>query len=338
MPNTSPPITTIAQVQEYLREIRRASNNSPLFKPLGVAYINESLDPDELKRGFEAKAWVAAKLYPRGGTTGSENAAESLHAINHLLEVMQEIGMPLLIHGEVVGSRGREFSRWEREAIFVRGRLSILQTDFPRLKKVLEHVSTEIGIESVRNDESGYLAATITPHHALFIDAQVSDKGVHTHANCMPIIKGGEDRHAIQQAMISGDARFFAGTDSAPHDVSTKHSACCSFGAFVAPGALEAYAAVFDQNNVFECSDGVERFEKFMSLNGPRFYELPPAPDRITMIRNTHAQKITERFVIPGRKLLEPSREIISLFHEDLGLAPDFPWIEGIVKIQGEDL
>lgn len=336
MPNTTPPITTAHQCRTYLEQIRRAAPGpipNPYFHPLGVAYINEYLEVDELRKGFEEGTWIAGKLYPKGGTTGSEHATESLRSVYPQLETMQELGMLLLIHGEVVGPEGREYARWDREAIHAREVMPTLRRDFPRLKMVREHISTKIAIEEVLADESGLVAATITPHHALLTDADVSRGGLFVDANCLPIIKGPDDREAIQRAMISGDERFFAGTDSAPHDTSKKYGRCCSFGAYVAPGALEAYAAVFDSLDVFEQPDGVERFEKFMSLNGPNFYGLPPSEGRTTLIRNEHKQVIRERFLIPGKKLLARDTEIIALFHEEVGLVLPFPWVEGSVNV-----
>ncbi len=335
MPNTLPPITTALQCKEYLDQIVHAAGGvirAPYFRPLGTVYITDTVDPDELRRGFEQKIWIAGKLYPRGGTTNAEHAAESLRAVYPLLEVMQEIGMRLLVHGEVVGPEGREFSRWDREAIHVREVMPQLRRDFPRLKIVREHISTKLAVEEVMADESGFLAATITPHHALFTDADVSRGGLAIDANCLPIIKGPEDRAALQAAMISGDKRFFAGTDSAPHDTTKKYQRCCSFGAYVAAGALEAYAAVFERHGVFDQSDGVKRFERFMSLNGPEFYGLPPSVGRTTLIRNEYGQKITERHLIKGKKILERDIEIIALFHEEIGLVPAFPWIEGTIS------
>ncbi|MBP7741456.1 MAG: dihydroorotase [Candidatus Pacebacteria bacterium] len=329
MPNTSPPITSVEQCRSYLADIVKAAGpfaTQAGFQPLGTAYICEGLDPDELRRGFEEKVWFAAKLYPQGGTTGSEHAASSLQSVYPLFEVMQEIGMPLLIHGEVVGPKFDEYSRWDRERIFSEMVLPELSRTFPKLKKVCEHVSTRELIQKVWRDESGYLAATITPHHALFTDGDVSRGGVFTDANCMPIIKSPTDRAAIQQAMLSGDERFFAGTDSAPHDSSKKYARCCSFGAYVAPGAVMAYASVFEQHQAFEQDNGVLRFEKFMSLNGPKFYGLPPSTHRITMVRSKKEHKISDRFVIPGKKILEPDTEVVSLFHHELGLAPQFFW------------
>lgn len=335
MPNTTPPITTAKQCREYVAEILSAAGGSvinPHFRPLGVAYINEDLTSEEIRKGFEEGVWVAGKLYPKGGTTGSELAAESIRSIYPQLEVMQELGMLLLIHGEVVGPEGREHARWDRETIHAREVMPQLRRDFPRLKMVREHISTKLAVQEVLADDSGFVAATITPHHALLTDADVSRGGLYVDANCLPIIKGPEDREALQAAMTSGDQRFFAGTDSAPHDTTKKYSRCCSFGAYVAPGALEAYAAVFEQRGVFEKADGVERFEKFMSLNGPNFYGLNPSRGMITLLRNTHEQVIRERFTIVGKKILEPNTEIIALFHEDVGLVRPFPWVQGSVN------
>ena len=331
MPNTTPPITTAKQCRDYLTQIRVAAtsnNDSIYFKPLGVAYINEDLTPEELRKGFRDGSWIAGKLYPKGGTTGSEHAAESIRAIYPQLEEMQALGMLLLIHGEVVGPEGREYARWDREAVHAREIMPALRRDFPHLKMVREHISTKIAVEEVLADESGLVAATITPHHALLTDADVSRGGLFVDANCLPVIKGPEDRSALQQAMISGDERFFAGTDSAPHDTTKKYSRCCSFGAYVAPGALEAYAAVFDLHGEFEKIGGIERFEKFMSLNGPNFYGLPLIESTVSLVRNETRRTIQERFVIPGQRILQPQTEIIALFHEEVGLVPPFPWIE----------
>lgn len=335
MPNTSPPITSVEQCRLYLADILRAAGpfaQQAGFHPLGTAYICEDLAPEELRKGFAEGVWVAAKLYPQGGTTGSEHAASSLRVVYPLFEVMQEIGMPLLIHGEVVGPKFREHSRWDRERIFSEIVLPELTRDFPKLKKVCEHVSTKELVQRVWKNTSGYLAASITPHHALFTDGDVTRGGVFTDANCMPVIKGPEDRDAIQQAMLSGDERFFAGTDSAPHDTSKKYARCCSFGAYVAPGALMAYASVFEKHGAFQQEDGILRFERFMSLNGPKFYGLPPSTRQITMVRSEQGHQVSDRFVIPGKKILEPDTEVVSLFHHELGLAPEFLWAPGQVN------
>lgn len=323
MPNTNPPITSMEQSRQYTFELEQAAQN-PAFTPLGVVYLTDTLSPKEVRLGYEEGVWVAAKLYPLGGTTGSDSAASSVDAIRDVLEVMQEIGMKLLVHGEVVTKDGDDLSRWDRERVYISDVLVRILAEFPQLKVVFEHISTKEAVDFVRSDTSRRLAATITPHHLLYTDADVSKKGVHTHANCMPIIKGPEDRRALRAAATSGDPRFFAGTDTAPHEVGTKHSSCCSFGAFVAPGAVAAYAAVFEQEGVFEEEDGVERFERFLSLSGPAFYGIPPAKGKLTLVRDEY--KVRERFLIPGMAIGSPNQEIVPVFHEDLGLAPVFPW------------
>lgn len=331
MPNTKPPITTIEQVEAYKAEIYRAGDHRMI--PIGVLYLTDVTVPETVREGFmgggaAGKSWMAAKLYPAGATTNSADGVTDIKNIYPVLEVMQEIGMPLLLHGEMLERDGSTLARWEREDAFLETSLPQLLGDFPRLKVVLEHVSTARAVEFVLADESGRLRATITPHHLLFTDADLSIGGVSVHANCMPVIKTAKDRTALRKAATSGDPRFFAGTDSAPHDVATKHCSCCSYGAFVAPGAVEAYAAVFEEEGVFEHIDNVERFERFMSINGPAFYGLTPALGSLTLSRNTDGRTIRERFRIPGTKLLDPGREIIPLFHEDTGvITAPFPWI-----------
>lgn len=275
MPNLSPPVTTVAAAEAYRQRIVDAVPEGVDFTPLMTAYLTDASDPEELARGFASGVFTAAKLYPANATTNSSHGVSDVGAIRPVLERMQEIGMPLLIHGEVTDS---DVDIFDREAVFIDRTLSGLVRDMPGLKIVFEHITTEDAVQFVEH-ASANVAATITPQHLHINRNAMLVGGIRPHAYCLPVAKREKHRLALRKAATSGSAKYFLGTDSAPHEVSTKESACGCAGIFNAPFALESYAAVFDEEGA------LDRLEAFASENGPRFYGLPLNEGTVTLER-----------------------------------------------------
>lgn len=276
MPNLSPPVTTVAAAEAYRQRILDALPEGVDFTPLMTAYLTDASDPAELARGFASGVFTAAKLYPANATTNSSHGVSDVGAIRPVLERMQEIGMPLLIHGEVTDS---DVDIFDREAVFIDRTLSGLVRDMPGLKIVFEHITTEDAVQFVEH-ASANVAATITPQHLHINRNAMLVGGIRPHAYCLPVAKREKHRLALRKAATSGSAKYFLGTDSAPHEVSTKESACGCAGIFNAPFALESYAAVFDEEGA------LDRLEAFASENGPRFYGLPLNEGTVTLERS----------------------------------------------------
>lgn len=273
MPNLSPPITDIGAAVDYRERIRIAAG--PDFAPLMTCYLTDASNPDVIASGFADDVWIAAKLYPAQATTNSDLAVTDVRNINPALERMQRIGMVLCIHGEVTDPAVDIF---DREAVFIERVLEPLARDFPELKIVLEHITTAEAAAFVEAAGPN-VAATITPHHLMLNRNALFDRGLRPHAYCLPLAKREKHRLAVRNAATSGSSKFFLGTDSAPHPVHAKESACGCAGIFNAPVALEAYATVFDEEGA------LDRLEAFASENGPRFYGVPLNEERITLKR-----------------------------------------------------
>jgi len=273
MPNLTPPVTSVALASAYRDRILAAAG--PAFTPLMTCYLTDQADPDEIARGFEQGAWIAAKLYPANATTNSAFGVTDVANIYPALERMQRIGMTLCIHGEVTDA---DVDVFDREAVFIERILTRLLRDFPELRIVLEHITTREAAEFVR-DGGRNLAATITPQHLIINRNALFAGGLRPHAYCLPVAKREEHRLAVRAAATSGSPKFFLGTDSAPHARHAKESACGCAGIFNAPSALETYAGVFDEE------DALDRFESFASLNGPAFYKLPVNSETVTLER-----------------------------------------------------
>lgn len=275
MPNLSPPVTTVEAGAAYRERILAAVPAGLTFTPLMTAYLTDATDGNELARGHAEGVFTAAKLYPAHATTGSAHGVTNVANIMRALEHMAQIGMPLLIHGEVTDSHVDIF---DREAVFIEQTLSKLVRDLPELKVVFEHITTADAVAFV--DASGpNVAATITPQHLHINRNAMFAGGIRPHAYCLPVAKREVHRLALRKAATSGHAKYFLGTDSAPHDKSAKESACGCAGIFNAPYALESYAAVFDEEGA------LDKFEAFASENGPRFYGLPLNEERVTLER-----------------------------------------------------
>ena len=273
MPNLVPPVTSVAQAAAYRDRIIAATG--PGFTPLMTAYLTDQADPDEIARGHAEGVWVAAKLYPAGATTNSASGVTEIANIRSALARMEAIGMPLLVHGEVADPAVDVF---DREAVFIDRVLTGLVQDFPALKIVFEHITTRDAAQFVA-DAPATVAATITPQHILLNRNALFDGGLQPHAYCLPVVKREAHRLAVRAAATSASAKFFLGTDSAPHEVAAKETSCGCAGIFNAPYALEAYLKAFDED------DALDRFEAFASLNGAAFYGLAPNEERVTLKR-----------------------------------------------------
>jgi len=313
MPNLKSPITTIAAAKAYRDRIIAALEPGMDFQPLMTCYLTDTIEPGEIEHGFSQGVFTACKLYPAHATTNSDHGVTDIRMIYPVLEVMQRIGMPLLVHGEVTD---RHVDIFDREAVFIESILSALIADFPALKVVLEHITTADAVAFV---EAGgpNLAATITPHHLMINRNALFDGGIRPHAYCLPIVKRERHRLALRRAATSGSAKFFLGTDSAPHAAHDKESACGCAGIFNAPFALESYATVFDEEGA------LDRLETFASEHGPRFYGLPlnearvaleriekRAPERIRLVSTSRPSPVRPRSITAARMAPTVAREV----------------------------
>lgn len=275
MPNLSPPVTTAASAAAYRDRILQALPGDSKFEPLMTCYLTDTTDADDLAHGFDGGVFTAAKLYPAGATTNSADGVTQIARIAPVLERMQDIGMPLLVHGEVTDG---DIDIFDREAVFIDRILSKIVDDLPGLKIVFEHITTEQAVQFV-DGAGANVAATITPQHLHINRNAIFEGGIRPHAYCLPVAKRERHRLALRSAAVSGSEKYFLGTDSAPHEVSTKESSCGCAGIFNAPFALESYATVFDEE------DALDKLQGFASEHGPRFYGLPLNQDEITLKR-----------------------------------------------------
>lgn len=275
MPNLVPPVTTVAAAAAYRDRILAAVDPAYEFTPLMTCYLTDTIDPMEVRNGFEQGVFTACKLYPANATTNSSHGVTDVKNIFPVLEQMQTIGMPLLVHGEVTDG---DIDIFDREAVFIERVMSQIAGAFPELKVVFEHITTSDAVDFVL--ESGAnVAATVTPHHLQFNRNAMFQGGMRPHYYCLPVAKREQHRLALRKAATSGSTKFFLGTDSAPHTVGAKESACGCAGIFNAPHALECYAAVFEEEN------SLDKLEAFASLNGPGFYGLPVNQTRVVLER-----------------------------------------------------
>ena len=292
MPNLNPPISSAAAAAAYRDRIMAALPAGSDFTPLMTCYLTDGMDPAELTTGHASGVFTAAKLYPAHATTGSAHGVTDVAHIRPALEAMQAIGMPLLIHGEVTD---HDVDIFDREAVFIDRTLTGIVRDFPDLRIVFEHITTAEAVAFV--DASGpNIAATITPQHLHINRNAMLVGGMRPHAYCLPVAKREKHRLALRTAATSGSAKYFLGTDSAPHNQSAKESACGCAGLFNAPFALESYVAVFEEEGA------LDRFEAFASLNGPAFYRLPVNEGTVTLIREDHV--VPEALTAAGQPII----------------------------------
>ncbi|MFP4080603.1 MAG: dihydroorotase [Ectothiorhodospira sp.] len=275
MPNLRPPVVDIEQAAAYRARILAAVPKGVHFDPLMTIYLTDHTSPDDIREVAESGFMLGAKLYPAGATTHSEAGVTDIRHLDPTLQAMQDLGVPLMVHGEVTGP---EVDLFDREARFIEQILTPLVERFPALKVVLEHVTTSQAVEFVRRGPET-VAATVTPQHILMNRNALFQGGIRPHHFCLPILKREEHRAAILETLAAGHPRFFLGTDSAPHPRGAKESACGCAGIYSAPAAIELYAEAFEQ------AGALDRLEAFASENGPRFHGLAPNEDFITLRR-----------------------------------------------------
>ena len=294
MPNLRPPITTTAQAVAYRGRLLAALPEGSTFEPLMTLYLTDNLPPDEIRRAKDAGI-VAVKLYPAGATTNSDAGVTDLRKTYRTLEAMQREGLKLLVHGEVTNP---DVDLFDREAVFIDQVFEPLRRDLPELKVVFEHITTKEAAQYVSEADS-HTAATITAHHLLFNRNAIFQGGLRPHYYCLPVLKREVHRQALVAAATSGSAKFFLGTDSAPHASVMKEASVCGAGCFTALSALELYAEAFDN------AGALDRLEGFASHHGPDFYGLPRNAGTVTLRRESYELPASVPF---GDASLKPLR------------------------------
>jgi dihydroorotase len=277
MPNLKPPVTTTAMALAYRERIMAALPEGMQFEPLMTLYLTDNTPPDEIRRAVDSGFIHAVKLYPAGATTNSDAGVTDLSRCYKTLEVMQELDMPFLLHGEVTDN---DIDLFDREAVFIERVLRPLRAAMPELPIVFEHITTKDAAQYVAEAE-GPIGATITAHHLLYNRNEIFRGGIRPHYYCLPVLKREEHRLALVTAATSGDERYFLGTDSAPHAIGAKEASCGCAGCYTALHAMELYTEAFAR------AGALDKLEAFASLNGPAFYGLEPNTGTITLKRET---------------------------------------------------
>jgi dihydroorotase len=273
MPNLRPPVTTTALAAEYRARILAVLPKDAKFEPLMTLYLTDNTTPDEIKKAKASGFIHGVKLYPAGGTTNSDSGVSDLSKCTNALEAMQDAGMPLLVHAEVTDA---DVDVFDREKVFIDRHMTPLLKRFPALKVVFEHITTKDAADFVTSAPNN-VAATITAHHLLMNRNDMFKGGIQPHHYCLPILKRESHRLALVKAATSGNAKFFLGTDSAPHAKHTKEAACGCAGMYTAHAAIELYA------EVFEAANALDKLEAFASFYGADFYGLPRNAQQITL-------------------------------------------------------
>lgn len=294
MPNLKPPVTTAAQALAYKARILAAVPEGVPFEPLMTLYLTDNLAPEEIQRA-KAAGVVACKLYPAGATTNSDAGVTDMRKIYPVLEAMQREGVLLLVHGEVTSP---EIDLFDREAVFIEQQLQPLRRDFPALKIVMEHITTQEAAQYVAQAD-GPLGATITAHHLLYNRNAIFTGGIRPHYYCLPVLKREKHRVALVQAATSGNPKFFLGTDSAPHPAHLKEHASGCAGCYTAHAAMPMYA------EAFEAAGALDKLEGFASFFGADFYGLPR--NRRTLTLRRESWETPEHFAF-GEAELKPLR------------------------------
>jgi dihydroorotase len=273
MPNLVPPVVRRADADAYRQRIMLALAEEQAFEPLMTLYLTEATDPAEVEAAFRAGSIAAVKLYPAGATTNSQDGVRDIDRVMPVLERMAAAGIPLLVHGEVTDPA---IDIFDREAVFIERVLAPLRARLPELRITLEHVTTAEGVAFIREAETN-LSGTITVHHLILNRNHLLVGGIRPHYYCLPVVKRERHRRALRAAAISGDPRFYLGTDSAPHVDPLKESACGCAGIFSAPVALACLAHVFAEEGA------LDRLEAFVSLHGAAWHGRAPNEERITI-------------------------------------------------------
>jgi dihydroorotase len=294
MPNLVPPVTNAELATQYHQRIM-AANPSKQFQPLMVLYLTDQTTAEDIKAAKASGIVYAAKLYPAGATTNSSSGVTNVDNIASVLTAMEEVNIPLLVHGEVTD---HEIDIFDREAVFIDTILRPLVAKYSTLKIVLEHITTKNAVDFVKAAGAN-VAATITAHHLLYNRNHMLVGGIRPHYYCLPILKRNIHQHALVEAATSGSEKFFLGTDSAPHPQGAKEAACGCAGAYTAHAAIELYAEAFEQ------AGALDKLEGFASLYGPKFYNLPVNSDKITLVKEAWDVPATMAF---GRDQVVPIR------------------------------
>ena len=277
MPNLVPPVVTGAEAASYRDRILSALPEGMSFEPLMTLYLTEDTDPADVAAAAASGLVHAVKLYPAGATTNSASGVRNFDKVRPVLEKMAEIGLPLCVHGEVTTA---DVDIFDREAVFIDHVLDPLRRATPGLRVVMEHITTKNGVDYVKSNDTD-LGGTITTHHLIINRNHILVGGIKPHYYCLPVAKREEHRLALRAAATSGDARFFLGTDSAPHTDENKENACGCAGCFTATNTMPLLAQVFEEDNA------LDKLEAFASKNGPAFYGLPENDATITLKKST---------------------------------------------------
>ena len=301
MPNLIPPILTGLDALKYKSRIQEAIPKLDNFIPLMTLYLTEKTDLNDLKTSYKEGLIFCAKLYPAGATTNSDSGVANIKNIMPLLEVMSEIGMPLLIHGEVTD---KNIDIFDREKIFIETVLDFLCKELPELKITLEHITTANAVSYVKESRKN-LSATITPHHLALNRNAIFVGGIKPHYYCLPILKRENHREALVNAAISGDDKFFLGTDTAPHLIHAKENSCGCAGVFNSTYCMPILAEIFDNKH------SIDKLEAFTSINGAKHYNIPINKEKIKLIKSSKP--------ISFKKSLKFNLDQIIIFE------PDFP-------------
>lgn len=275
MPNLVPPVVTTEDARAYRERILKAVPQGDRFEPLMTLYLTEHTNPDDVEEGKRSGLITAVKLYPAGATTNSHGGVRDMEKAMPVLERMAKIGLPLCVHGEVTTP---EIDIFDREKVFIDTVLDPLRRRLPELKVTMEHVTTEDGIQYIRSAERN-LAGSITTHHLIINRNDILVGGIQPHYYCLPVAKRENHRQALRKAAVSGDHRFFLGTDSAPHVDPLKECACGCAGIYTSINTMSCLAHVFEQENA------LDSLEAFTSLNGSAWYGLPANEERITLVK-----------------------------------------------------
>lgn len=293
MPNLMPPVANTGSALAYRKRIKNVLPAGSTFQPFMTLYLTNGTTREDIRRASAAGVF-AAKLYPAGGTTNSDAAPGNLATITPIFEVMQEIGMPLLVHGEVTDP---QIDIFDREKVFIERHLKQIVQDFPNLKVVLEHITTADAVHFVEQ-ASDNLAATITPQHLLLNRNDLLVGGIRPHNFCLPVLKRNTHQEALRAAVASGSHKYFLGTDSAPHEKLRKESACGCAGCYSAWSALELYTQVFEELNV------LDKLDSFASLHGAEFYGLPRNRETVTLVKESWT--VPEEIILPNGNPIVP--------------------------------
>jgi dihydroorotase len=296
MPNLIPPILNAKQAINYKKRIKKAIPSTDNFEPLMTIYLTEETNRDDLKSAYKNGAVFAVKLYPAGATTNSDSGVKDITKIMPVLEMMAEIGMPLLIHGEVTDKKVDIF---DREKVFIDQKLNFITKKLPELKVTLEHITTKEAVSFIE-DANENLAATITPHHLVLSRNDIFVGGIKPHNYCLPILKRETHRKALNKVALSGNPKFFLGTDTAPHLIKDKESECGCAGIFNSTYCLSTIVQLFDNENC------LSNLENFISINGAKHYKLAVNKERIKLIKSKES--------VVMKKILRVNKEKIKVF------------------------